>query len=194
MKNTIIFSVILALSSFGSYSCSLASALLTKQSEMRTYNKIINSADIIHLDGSVIVEKSFGYQVKWNAVGISPLQSEKNAYIQKSLVGGINKSKSNKHIVTLIPLHVLRDVKNPVEKIELVTVNKKPLKYILFSPGNNSNEAIKIAKKRFGNSKLFSTQLHPESPILFIDAGIIKPNDSVRIEYEIKTVGEIKVN
>jgi hypothetical protein len=189
-----IFSVMLLLS-FNLYSCSsVADALLSKQSETRIYNKVIASADVIHLDGSVIIEKSLGYQVKWNASGLIPLKDKNNTYTQKSLVGGINKSSNNQRIVTLIPLHLLRDIKNPAEKIRLVMVNKKIVRHILLSPGNDSNEAIKEAKKRFGDNKLFSTQLHPESPILFIDAGIIKPNSSVRIEYEIKTIGEIIVN
>jgi hypothetical protein len=166
--------------------CALADTSISKQSRIKSYDKIIMNADVIHFDGSVIVEKSSGYQVKCNSTSLTSLQGGKNTYIDKSLVGGINKSDSAKHIITFIPLYKLRDINDPAKRIGLVSVNKKPAKYILFLPGKDFNRVIKIAKEKFKSSELFMTQLHPKTPVLFIDAGVVQPNDSVRIDYEVK--------
>jgi hypothetical protein len=178
---------------FGSSSCTLADTSISKQPEIKSYDEIMADADVIHLDGSVIIEKKSGYQVKSNSTSLTSLQEERNTYIEKSSIRGINKTGSSKYIITLIPLYKLRGVNDPAKKIRLVTVNKKAVKYTVFLPGKDSNRAIRIAKENFGDSTLFSTQLHPAAPILFIDAGNIQPNESIYIDYQVKTTGEIRV-
>ncbi len=193
MKNTIIFSVMLLLS-FDLYSCSFAGAIVAKQSEINKYNKIIVNADVIYIARPEIIEKTSGYKVNRNLFSITPVKEKEYTYLEKTSVGGINVSKSNKHIITLISLDSLRGIADPAKRIGTVSVNEKPARHTLFLPENESSEVIKTAKKTFGNNKLFATRFQPDSPILFIDAGIIKPNDSVRISYDIKIIGEIRVN
>jgi hypothetical protein len=167
---------------------------IAKQAEIKNYSKLMTNADVVHLDGAVTVDRTAGYQVKWNSATLTAVAGEKNIYIQKRLVGGINKSESKKHIVALIPLRELQETKNPATQIGLVTANGKPAPCLLFPPGNSFNTAIKIAKKAFDDNQLFTTQLDPRVPLLFIDAGIVQPNAAVRIEYEVKLAREIRIN
>jgi hypothetical protein len=193
MKSIIIFCVML-LPLFNSYSCSFAGSIIAKQSEINRYNKIIADADVIHIARPEIIERASGYKVNRNLFSITPVKGKKYTYIEKTSVGGINKSENNKHIITLISLDSLREIADPSKQIGVVSVNEKPVRYTIFMPLNDSSEVIKTAKKRFGNNKLFTTEFQPDSPILFIDAGTIKPNNSIRIDYEIKRIGEIIIN
>lgn len=72
-------------------------------------------------------------------------------------------------------------------------VNGKAANCFVLLPGDNVKEAIKMGLQRFKNDKLFQSQLSPDTPTLFIDAGTVGSGKNLRIEYETKP-RSIRVN
>lgn len=157
-----------------------------QENEVREYKKIILSADVVHLDGAVIVERvKNSYLVKWNSAQLVPAAGEK-MYGQKTLVGGTNSTTKPLKVVALIPFYEYRGTEKSDEEFVSVSVNGKPVSAVLFVPGKDVQDAIDAAVRAFPDPQLFKTQLDPRAPLLFIDAGMIDPGADLRIEYELK--------
>jgi hypothetical protein len=161
--------------------------------DVAVFRKCLSKADVIHLDGAVTVQRESAYQVKWNSAELLSTH-RKDFYGERNIVGGTNKSSAKLTIVALIPFYEYRGTENPGRQIKYVTVNGKRAKCFMFSAGESSAEAIRIAKLTFPNEKLFESQLSSTAPLLFIDAGEIGVGDSVKIEYEKLPCGPIKIN
>ncbi|PZO45007.1 MAG: hypothetical protein DCF19_00485 [Pseudanabaena frigida] len=175
-------------------SITLADVPVANEGQKQGFGKLIFSADIVHLDGAVTVTRTEDYQVKWNSVRFLPVEKRKDTYSERRLVGGTNNSNKKKNVVALIPIYAFRGIKNPAFEIAWVNVNGKAARCFLLLPESDINKSIEIAQQAFGNNKLFSTQLDPRVPTLFIDAGTVQPNADIRIEYEIKPRSRIVFN
>jgi hypothetical protein len=177
--------------------CSYALADISNntQTNLTSYNQLIRNADIIHFsESSHFIERTTGYESKWNGAIFTPVKGKKNIYSIKFILGGINKSNSKKQVIALISLNELEDLKNPLANIGLVKVNGKPAKYNLFLPGSSLNNLIGVTSKSIGEQEISLAKIKPKSPLLFIDAGVIQPGAPARIEYEYTSPKETLVN
>ena len=107
---------------------------------------------------------------------------------------GINNSEDTLNVITLIPFYEFRGVENPEDEFVFVKLNGEKVQSFLFTSMNGLDIALRDAKKSFSNDKLLSSQLNPKVPTLFINAGAVKPGEELKIEYELKPRGPIKVN
>lgn len=169
----------------------LAEVAIAGPNDIKKFQEIMAKADVVHLNGAVIVEKTPGYQVKWNSSRMSPGLAEgqyggNTVSAAENLVGGVNNAKQSLHVTALIPFFEFRTTEFPAKEIETVMVNGKPADCFLFLAGGNVNDAIETASQYFPDNKLFHTQLDPRAPLLFIDAGLVSPGDSLKIEYKTK--------
>lgn len=171
----------------------LAEVPLSTEKDLATYQKLISKADVVHLGGAITVNRNVGYQVKWNSSELLRTK-RKDFYRDRYLVGGINNSPATFTVVALIPLYEYRGAQNPGREIAYVKVNGKQAKSLLFSAGESSARAIRVAIGAFPDKKLLESQLSPTAPLLFIDAGAISPSGSLKIEYETLPRGPIKIN
>lgn len=166
--------------------------------DLKTCLSAIATADVVLLDGAVSVQRIPGWQVKWNSSVLKP-GLPKGQYGGTTLsseqvtVGGINNSKQPLRALALIPLFQYRDRQNPNEELVSVSINGKPAECFVLLSGESIKAAIEVGLKRFKHDKLFKSQLSPETPALFIDAGVIGSGNSLRIEYETKP-RSIRVN
>jgi hypothetical protein len=170
-------------------SCALADVPIVRQLDEKNYAKVISESDCLHIRKGLTLIRGNGYQTKWNYSIPTYIEGEKKPQVIKTVIIGSNKSLYKKRVITLIPFRSLGGIRNPESQIGMVTVNGKKRQYFLFSSGSNLNKVLTSAKKRFGNNEFFSTEIDPAAPMLFIDAGIVQPNTSIRIEYEEKVIG-----
>ncbi len=196
MKMTIVATIALpVILTFGMVQPAHAEIRLATPDDMRAYEKLIATADVVHLDGAVKVErKTSGYSLLWNSVKLLPVKDKPGTYGMIKVVGGKNTSNERLRIVALVPLYEYRGVQFPDREIKSVTVNGKPVKCFLFKPGKGVRNAIQRAQAAFANNRLFTSQIDHRTPTLFINAGTIHPGKKLRIEYELKPISGIRVN
>ena len=166
--------------------------------DMKKCLSAISTADLVLLDGAVTVQRIPGWQVKWNSSVLKPglpngQYGGTTLSGEQITVGGINNVKEPLRAIALIPLFQYRDKHAPNEELVSVQVNGKAANCFVLLPGDNVKEAIKMGLQRFKNDKLFQSQLSPDTPTLFIDAGTVGSGKSLRIEYETKP-RSIRVN
>lgn len=188
MQNTTFSSILtLILLMFNPGGCVLAGDLIDTKSDIKNYLKVISESDCLHISKQITLVYNTNYQTKWN-YSITPYMKNKSQVI-KTVIIGLNQSSYKKQVITLIPFQSLSDIKNPESQIASVTVNGKIKKHLLLSPGDNLDKILINVKKRFGTKDFFSAKVNSRVPMLLIDAGVVKPNESVRIEYEEKVTG-----
>lgn len=188
MHNTTFpFILTLILLIFNPGGCALASDLIDTKSDVKNYLKVISESDCLHISKQITFVHGTGYQTKWT-YSITPY-TENRSQVIKTVITGLNQSSYKKQVITLIPFKSLSDIKNPESQIASVTVNGKIKKHLLLSPGDNLDKILINVKKRFGTKDFLSAKVNSRVSMLLIDAGIVKPNESVRIEYEEKVIG-----
>jgi hypothetical protein len=188
MRKVVIHLILIPLI-FSSNSCILANGLIDKQFNTENHIKVISESDCLHISKDLTLLRGNDYQTKWSYSISTYRGKEKKPQVIKTTIIGLNKSLYKKQVVTLIPFRSLSGIKNPESQIALVTVNGKIKKYSLLLPGNSLDKILTSAKKRFGDNDFFSVEVSSTAPMLFINAGIVPPNTSVRVEYEEKVSG-----